>query len=69
MEDVLEILRRDVHAAPRGRVMEIAASSGVALRTLRAVIYGETKGMSYQNVRKLAAFYERHNPLQHGRAR
>ena len=58
--DVIERLKSDVASGPRGRIGEIAAGSGVSIKTLRNIWYGYTKDITYSNARKLAEYYLKH---------
>lgn len=58
MNDPIARLREDVRNGPRGRVSEIAAGSGVNIKTLRNLIYGAIKTTGYENALALQAYYE-----------
>lgn len=59
MDDLVEQLKADVSAGPRGRIQEIADGSGVALKVLRNVYYGYTHDMRHSNATKLVEFFAR----------
>ena len=56
--DILETFKADVRSK-RGRLAEVAAGSGVKLKTLRNILYGETTNPRYDNVERLRAFYQK----------
>jgi hypothetical protein len=56
--DVITKFKTDVEKSERGRIMEIAAKSGVSLRTLRNLYYGYTSVMSYHHMQLLERFYK-----------
>lgn len=55
--NVIERFRSDVENGPRGLISEIATETGVALKTLRNLRYGETKEMRYHHMRLLEDYY------------
>lgn len=55
--DIIERVKADVATGPRGRITEIAEGSGVKVKTLRNLIYGETQDMKHANARKLMDYY------------
>ena len=55
--DSIDLLKQDVAVSPRGRIAQIAEESGVALKVLRNIVYGETENPRRDNVRKLNAYY------------
>jgi hypothetical protein len=65
MDPIIARFRTDVESAPRGRIAEIAAATGITIKTLRNLRYGVTQTMAHEHMRKLQAFYElQRSPLQ-----
>jgi hypothetical protein len=57
MDDVIDRVKADIKAGPRGRLGQIAAASGVKEKTLRNLVHGATRATNFANARKLMAYY------------
>ena len=57
--DVISRFRTDVATGPRGLITAIASETGIALKTLRNLRYGETTAMRYDHMQRLERYYAR----------
>ena len=57
MDDIIDRVKADIRNGPRGRLGQIAAGSGVKVKTLRNLVHGATKATNFANARKLMEYY------------
>lgn len=56
MPDLLELFREDMRSK-RGRPREIAEATGIPIRSLYKILYGQTKNPGFETVEKLRPLY------------